>query len=104
MSSTNSATSTLAGGPEPTEKHPKGSLADAEKGFGQPTYKGEGTEASPYIVTWHDNDPENPLNFTSLKKWYVFPLKIPPFARAGTHAVSPPLQAYHAQYRLCYPL
>ncbi|GAA5868957.1 hypothetical protein JCM16303_000319 [Sporobolomyces ruberrimus] len=71
MSSTNSATSTLAGGPEPTEKHPKGSLADAEKGFGQPTYKGEGTEASPYIVTWHDNDPENPLNFTSLKKWLI---------------------------------
>jgi hypothetical protein len=79
MSSTNSATSTLAGAPEPTEKIPKGSsFNDPEKGFSQPTYKGEGTEASPYIVTWQENDPENPMNFSSVKKWYVcfhFPSK-----------------------------
>ncbi|GAA5946169.1 hypothetical protein JCM3765_000142 [Sporobolomyces pararoseus] len=68
MSSTNSATSTLAGNPEPTEKtfH-----SDPEKGFAHPVYKGEGTEASPYIVTWQENDPENPLNFSPVKKWLI---------------------------------
>ncbi|GAA5841535.1 hypothetical protein JCM3766R1_003979 [Sporobolomyces carnicolor] len=72
MSSTNSATSTLAGAPEPSDKMPKtSSLSDPEKGFTQPTYKGEGTEASPYIVTWQENDPENPMNFSSTKKWLI---------------------------------
>ncbi|GAA5909642.1 MFS transporter [Sporobolomyces salmoneus] len=69
MSSTNSATSTLAGTPETPDK--ARSHSDPEKGFTQTLYKGEGTEASPYIVTWQENDPENPLNFSSFKKWMI---------------------------------
>ncbi|GAA5934000.1 MFS transporter [Sporobolomyces koalae] len=68
MSSANSTTSTLAGAPEPSNKH---KMADPEKGLAEPTYKGHGTEASPFIVTWQENDPENPMNWTPLKKWLI---------------------------------
>ncbi|KAI9713890.1 MAG: hypothetical protein M1820_000620 [Bogoriella megaspora] len=32
-------------------------------------YDGEGTEESPYVVTWIDNDPRNPMLFSKVKKW-----------------------------------
>jgi len=77
MSSTNSATSTLAGVPEPSELKNEKALSanDAEQGIAQPTYKGKGTEESPYIVTWGENDSENPMTWSSVKKWFV-PLKL----------------------------
>ncbi|GAA5844125.1 hypothetical protein JCM5353_005559 [Sporobolomyces roseus] len=73
MSSTNSATSTLAGVPEPSELKTEKALSanDAEQGIAQPTYKGMGTEASPYIVTWAENDSENPMTWSGVKKWLV---------------------------------
>ncbi|TKA73486.1 hypothetical protein B0A49_04210, partial [Cryomyces minteri] len=32
-------------------------------------YDGSGTEEDPYVVTWIDNDPRNPMNFSKVKKW-----------------------------------
>ncbi|OQO05106.1 hypothetical protein B0A48_08126 [Cryoendolithus antarcticus] len=34
-------------------------------------YEGEGTEDSPYVVNWIDNDPRNPQNYSELKKWSI---------------------------------
>ncbi|KAK4994723.1 MFS siderochrome iron transporter 1, partial [Elasticomyces elasticus] len=31
-------------------------------------YDGSGTEEDPYIVTWIDNDPRNPMLFSKVKK------------------------------------
>lgn len=32
-------------------------------------FPGEGTEDDPYMISWIDNDPANPLNFTKGRKW-----------------------------------
>ena len=32
-------------------------------------YDGEGSEESPYVVTWIENDPRNPMLFAKSKKW-----------------------------------
>ncbi|KAJ5664458.1 hypothetical protein N7507_005189 [Penicillium longicatenatum] len=32
-------------------------------------YPGSGTEDDPYVVTWIDNDPRNPMLFSETKKW-----------------------------------
>ena len=32
-------------------------------------YDGSGTEDDPYVVTWIDNDPRNPMNYSKMKKW-----------------------------------
>ena len=34
-------------------------------------YEGAGTEEDPFIVTWIPDDPGNPMEFTTLKKWAV---------------------------------
>ncbi|KAF5386739.1 hypothetical protein D9615_001788 [Tricholomella constricta] len=34
-------------------------------------YPGHGTSASPYIVDWGHDDPENPYNWTKAKKWVI---------------------------------
>ncbi|KAI9934833.1 hypothetical protein ASPWEDRAFT_117724 [Aspergillus wentii DTO 134E9] len=34
-------------------------------------YVGSGTEDDPYAVVWIPNDPRNPMNFSSLKKWFI---------------------------------
>ncbi|KAF2238192.1 putative MFS multidrug transporter [Viridothelium virens] len=34
-------------------------------------YDGEGTEESPYVVTWIENDPRNPMLFSQIKKWSI---------------------------------
>lgn len=34
-------------------------------------YKGAGTEDDPYIVTWIDQDPRNPMRFSSFRKWSI---------------------------------
>ncbi|WPG99602.1 synaptic vesicle transporter [Acrodontium crateriforme] len=34
-------------------------------------YAGSGTEEDPYVVTWIDNDPRNPMLYSSLKKWSI---------------------------------
>ncbi|KAI9893583.1 MAG: hypothetical protein M1814_006379 [Vezdaea aestivalis] len=34
-------------------------------------YGGHGTEESPYVVTWIDNDPGNPMEFSTLEKWVL---------------------------------
>ncbi|ROW02390.1 hypothetical protein VMCG_06098 [Cytospora schulzeri] len=34
-------------------------------------YEGAGTEESPYVVVWLDDDPVNPMNYSSLKKWFI---------------------------------
>ncbi|KAK4560392.1 MFS siderochrome iron transporter 1 [Recurvomyces mirabilis] len=32
-------------------------------------YHGSGTEDDPYVVTWIDNDPRNPMRYGAVKKW-----------------------------------
>lgn len=32
-------------------------------------YEGSGTEDDPYVVTWIDNDPRNPMLYSRVKKW-----------------------------------
>lgn len=32
-------------------------------------FPGEGTEEDPYMISWLDDDPANPLNFTKGRKW-----------------------------------
>jgi hypothetical protein len=32
-------------------------------------YEGSGTEVSPFIVSWIPNDPGNPMEFPTFKKW-----------------------------------
>lgn len=34
-------------------------------------YPGSGTEEDPYIVSWLDNDPVNPMNYSNVKKWGI---------------------------------
>ncbi|KAJ4418853.1 hypothetical protein N0V82_005299 [Gnomoniopsis sp. IMI 355080] len=34
-------------------------------------YPGSGTEQDPYIVSWLDNDPVNPMNYPAIKKWGI---------------------------------
>jgi Ca2+/H+ antiporter len=34
-------------------------------------YKGAGTEEDPYVVSWIDQDPRNPQNYSELKKWSI---------------------------------
>ncbi len=34
-------------------------------------YKGSGTEEDPYVVTWIDDDPRNPMLYSSTKKWSI---------------------------------
>jgi hypothetical protein len=34
-------------------------------------YEGEGTEEDPYQVTWIDNDPRNPMEFSAPYKWML---------------------------------
>lgn len=33
-------------------------------------YEGSGTEESPYVVEWIENDPRNPMNWSQTKKWF----------------------------------
>lgn len=32
-------------------------------------YKGSGTDDDPYLVEWIDQDPRNPMNYTTIQKW-----------------------------------
>lgn len=34
-------------------------------------YPGAGTEEDPYIVTWIDQDPVDPMNYSIIKKWSI---------------------------------
>jgi len=34
-------------------------------------YDGAGTEEDPYVVTWIDHDPRNPMEWSAAKKWAV---------------------------------
>lgn len=34
-------------------------------------YKGAGTEDDPFLVTWTENDPVNPMNYSLAKKWSI---------------------------------
>ena len=34
-------------------------------------YSGSGTEDDPFAVTWLPNDPRNPMNFGTIKKWAI---------------------------------
>ena len=34
-------------------------------------YEGSGTEDDPYIVTWIDHDPRNPMLYSKVKKWSI---------------------------------
>lgn len=34
-------------------------------------YKGAGTEDDPFIVSWLENDPVNPMNYPMTKKWCI---------------------------------
>ena len=42
-----------------------GVTADVEKWH----YKGSGTEEDPFVVTWIDDDPRNPMLYSAAKKW-----------------------------------
>lgn len=46
-------------------------------------YKGAGTEAEPYIVSWLADDPENPMGYKQSYKWFITVM-----AATGTLAVS----------------
>lgn len=46
-------------------------------------YKGAGTEAEPYIVSWLPDDPENPMGYKQSYKWFITVM-----AATGTLAVS----------------
>jgi|SRR5690242_3446483 len=35
------------------------------------SYNGSGTEADPFLVTWIDNDPVNPMNYSVVLKWSI---------------------------------
>lgn len=32
-------------------------------------YPGSGTKDDPYVITWEEEDPENPYNWTKARKW-----------------------------------
>lgn len=32
-------------------------------------YRGSGTEDDPYVVTWIEDDPRNPMLYSEVKKW-----------------------------------
>ncbi|KAK5110379.1 MFS siderochrome iron transporter 1 [Meristemomyces frigidus] len=32
-------------------------------------YRGSGTDEDPYVVTWIDDDPRNPMRYSAVKKW-----------------------------------
>ena len=34
-------------------------------------YKGTGTENDPFLVTWLDDDPVNPMNYSTAMKWAI---------------------------------
>lgn len=34
-------------------------------------YNGTGTENDPFLVTWIDNDPVNPMNYSTAMKWAI---------------------------------
>jgi hypothetical protein len=34
-------------------------------------YKGSGTEDDPFVVSWLDNDPVNPMNYSLFMKWSI---------------------------------
>lgn len=34
-------------------------------------YDGSGTEEDPFVVTWLDHDPVNPMNYSTVKKWMI---------------------------------
>jgi hypothetical protein len=34
-------------------------------------YEGEGTEDSPYIVEWLEQDPRNPMTWSKTRKWII---------------------------------
>lgn len=34
-------------------------------------YRGSGTEDDPFLVTWIDNDPVNPMNYSTTMKWSI---------------------------------
>jgi hypothetical protein len=34
-------------------------------------YKGSGTESDPFLVTWIENDPVNPMNYPQALKWTI---------------------------------
>ena len=35
------------------------------------SYNGTGTPEDPYIVVWHEGDPQNPYNWSKGKKWLI---------------------------------
>lgn len=34
-------------------------------------YAGSGTEDDPYVVSWIENDPRNPMLYSTTKKWFI---------------------------------
>lgn len=65
-----SPTSTLHGSPTPSGNKSADCADMAEKGHVSP-YDGEGTEASPLIVKYLENDKTNPQNWSPRTKWYA---------------------------------
>lgn len=35
------------------------------------TYHGQGTEQDPFLVEFRKNDPENPMNWSRFRKWFI---------------------------------
>ncbi|GJN87183.1 hypothetical protein Rhopal_000128-T1 [Rhodotorula paludigena] len=65
-----SPTSTLHGSPTPSGNKSADGADMAEKGHVSP-YDGEGTEASPLIVKYLENDKTNPQNWSPRTKWLI---------------------------------
>lgn len=57
-------------------------------------YKGNGTPESPYLVSFIDNDPENPQTYGSVYKWFVLAI-----ASVTTLAVALASSAYSGGIR-----
>ena len=34
-------------------------------------YDGQGTEKDPFVVEFHPQDPENPMNWSPFRKWFI---------------------------------
>lgn len=49
---------------------PRSELVDMEKAPA-PLYSGAGTEEDPFIVEFQKDDPDNPMNWSQFKKWYI---------------------------------
>ncbi|KAJ3561725.1 hypothetical protein NP233_g10018 [Leucocoprinus birnbaumii] len=53
-------------------RYPESNLHNNQASTDKPrTYPGSGTSDDPYIVDWDLNDPENPYNWSTIRRWFI---------------------------------